>query len=47
MFMNDNVAFEVSFGYQSISQKDKENNEDNVRRINGGIVFGFGVSVVL
>lgn len=47
MFLNENVAFEAGIGYQSISSKDKEDNENNLRRISGGIAVSFGVIVTL
>ncbi|HEX2396044.1 MAG TPA: outer membrane beta-barrel protein [Bacteroidales bacterium] len=47
MFMNDNVALEVGIGYQSISQKDKQDNDIDLRIINGGIAFAVGIAVVL
>jgi outer membrane protein len=46
-FLNDNVSLDAALGFQNISLKEKEDNDNNLRDITSTFGLVFGVSVVL
>lgn len=46
-FLNDHVSVDAGLGYQSISYKDKDHNENDYKNVIGTFGIEFGVTVVL